>query len=218
MINPFEIIETINMIDKENLDIRTITMGISLRSCVNPDVDKACENIYKKITTYAKDLVKVGEDIENQYGETYKVARRLNNNYVMDVNKTGNVFIAYTLEGGSVKSGSYGVTQNLDAKVDLSLGFKPTYNNFKIDAVGLAQIRELSATLWAEYKACDSEDALEAFIASAKARIAESAAVGAHLDYDHGANEDGSEKACSGSCGSLQCSYAAWLKKMKITK
>lgn len=68
MINPFEIIETINMIDKENLDIRTITMGISLRSCVNPDVDKACENIYKKITTYAKDLVKVGEDIENQYG------------------------------------------------------------------------------------------------------------------------------------------------------
>lgn len=68
MINPFEIIETINMIDKENLDIRTITMGISLRSCVNPDVNKACENIYNKITTYAKDLVKVGEDIENQYG------------------------------------------------------------------------------------------------------------------------------------------------------
>lgn len=160
----------------------------------------------------------IDTDVENQYGETYKVARRLNNNYVMDVNKTGNVFIAYTLEGGSVKSGSYGVTQNLDAKVDLSLGFKPTYNNFKIDAAGLAQIRELSATLWAEYKACDSEDALEAFIASAKARIAESAAVGAHLDYDHGANEDGSEKACSGSCGSLQCSYAAWLKKMKITK
>lgn len=68
MINPFEIKETINMIDKENLDIRTITMGISLKSCVDPDVDKACEKIYNKITTYAKDLVKVGEEIEEQYG------------------------------------------------------------------------------------------------------------------------------------------------------
>lgn len=68
MINPFEILETINMIDRENLDIRTITMGISLKNCTDPDVDRACEKIYKKITTYAKDLVKVGEDIEEQFG------------------------------------------------------------------------------------------------------------------------------------------------------
>ncbi len=68
MINPFEILETINMIDRENLDIRTITMGISLKDCTDPDVDKACEKIYNKITTYAKDLVSVGEDIERQYG------------------------------------------------------------------------------------------------------------------------------------------------------
>lgn len=68
MINPFEIIETINMIDNENLDIRTITMGISLKSCAGPDIDKVCENVYNKITTYAKDLVKTGEDIEKQFG------------------------------------------------------------------------------------------------------------------------------------------------------
>ena len=68
MINPFEILETVNMIDRENLDIRTITMGISLKNCVDPDIDKACEKVYNKITTYAKDLVKVGQDIENQYG------------------------------------------------------------------------------------------------------------------------------------------------------
>lgn len=68
MINPFEILETINMIDKENLDIRTITMGISLKDCVDPDVDRACEKIYNKITGYAKDLVKTGEDIEEQMG------------------------------------------------------------------------------------------------------------------------------------------------------
>ena len=68
MINPFEILETVNMIEKENLDIRTITMGISLKSCVDPDIDKACEKVYNKITSYAKDLVKVGCDIEKQYG------------------------------------------------------------------------------------------------------------------------------------------------------
>ncbi len=68
MLNPFEILETINMIDKENLDIRTITMGISLKNCADPDVDKACEKVYNKITTYAKDLVKVGCEIEQQLG------------------------------------------------------------------------------------------------------------------------------------------------------
>lgn len=68
MINPFEIIETIDMIDKENLDIRTITMGISLKSCAGPDIDTVCEKVYNKITSYAKDLVKTGEDIEQQFG------------------------------------------------------------------------------------------------------------------------------------------------------
>ena len=58
MINPFEVIETIKMVDEENLDIRTITMGISLKSCAGPDVDTVCEKVYEKITTYAKDLVK----------------------------------------------------------------------------------------------------------------------------------------------------------------
>jgi len=68
MINPFEVLETINMIDRENLDIRTITMGISLKSCVDPDIDRACQKVYDKITSYAKNLVKVGNDIEAQYG------------------------------------------------------------------------------------------------------------------------------------------------------
>ncbi len=68
MINPFEIIETIEMIDKENLDIRTITMGISLKSCAGPDIETKCKKVYDKITSYAKDLVKTGEDIEQQFG------------------------------------------------------------------------------------------------------------------------------------------------------
>lgn len=68
MLNPFEILETINMIDNENLDIRTITMGISLKDCAGPDIDVVCDKIYTKITTFAKDLVAVGCDIEKQLG------------------------------------------------------------------------------------------------------------------------------------------------------
>lgn len=68
MIDTNDILETITMIQDENLDIRTITMGISLLDCIDCDIKKACEKVYKKITTCAKDLVRVGEDIEKEYG------------------------------------------------------------------------------------------------------------------------------------------------------
>ncbi|MBQ7960373.1 MAG: PFL family protein [Clostridia bacterium] len=68
MINSREIMETIKMIDDEHLDIRTITMGISLLDCIDSSAEKACEKIYEKITRLAKDLVKTGEDISRQYG------------------------------------------------------------------------------------------------------------------------------------------------------
>ena len=68
MINQFEANETIHMIENENLDIRTITMGISLFDCADSDIDKSCEKIYDKITKKAEKLVKTGEDIENEFG------------------------------------------------------------------------------------------------------------------------------------------------------
>ncbi len=68
MISRVEIQETNRMIAEANLDVRTITMGISLIDCADPDINKFNENIYKKITTYAKDLVKVGDEIAKQYG------------------------------------------------------------------------------------------------------------------------------------------------------
>ncbi len=67
-INPNEIVETIQMIRDEHLDIRTITMGISLLDCADSDPKIACQKIYDKITRYAKDLVKTGEDISRCYG------------------------------------------------------------------------------------------------------------------------------------------------------
>ncbi|MEE0898308.1 MAG: DUF711 family protein, partial [Acutalibacteraceae bacterium] len=68
MININDIMETINMISEENLDIRTVTMGISLLDCADSDAEKACQKIYDKITRLAGNLVKVGEDIEREFG------------------------------------------------------------------------------------------------------------------------------------------------------
>lgn len=68
MINPFEIMETVNMIREENLDIRTITMGISLIDCIGEDADIAAEKVYDKITKTAEHLVSCGEEIESEYG------------------------------------------------------------------------------------------------------------------------------------------------------
>ena len=68
MINLSDILETINMIKQENLDIRTITMGISLLDCADSDIDASCKKVYEKIVRLAGNLVKVGEDIEAEYG------------------------------------------------------------------------------------------------------------------------------------------------------
>ena len=68
MLNNNDILSTIKMIDQQHLDIRTITMGISLLDCCDPDPKRACEKIYEKITTSAANLVKTGEDIEAEFG------------------------------------------------------------------------------------------------------------------------------------------------------
>ena len=63
-----QIQETINMVEEEHLDIRTVTMGISLLDTIAGDPQQTAKNIYKKVTTYAKDLIKVAEQIEREYG------------------------------------------------------------------------------------------------------------------------------------------------------
>lgn len=68
MINRYEVNETNQMIEHENLDVRTITLGISLLDCIDSDLDRLNENIYRKITMVAKDLVATGEAIEREFG------------------------------------------------------------------------------------------------------------------------------------------------------
>ena len=68
MINLFEVNETNKMIEQENLDVRTITIGISLLDCIDANIDTLCQNIYHKITSVAEHLVETGENIEKKYG------------------------------------------------------------------------------------------------------------------------------------------------------
>ena len=68
MLNQKDILETQAMIEQQHLDIRTITMGISLLDCCDPDIKVCCEKIYNKITRLAKNLVSVGEEIEAEFG------------------------------------------------------------------------------------------------------------------------------------------------------
>ena len=68
MINIYEVAETNEMIEKEKLDVRTITLGISLMDCISSDLDELCNNIYNKIYDTAKDLVKTGDQISREFG------------------------------------------------------------------------------------------------------------------------------------------------------
>ena len=108
MLNTADILETINMIREENLDIRTITMGISLLDCVSEDENRLCEKIYDKITTKAADLVKTGCAIEKDYGIPI-VNKRVSVTPVSliggGISPEGYLKVAHTLERAAMEIG-----------------------------------------------------------------------------------------------------------------
>ena len=67
-ITPREVSETLSMVSEQNLDLRTITMGISLMGCADEDMDRLCDKVYEKITRTARHLVSTAEDLESEYG------------------------------------------------------------------------------------------------------------------------------------------------------
>ena len=101
MVNTKDILETINMIREENLDIRTITMGISLYDCVSEDENRLCEKIYDKITTSAENLVVTGQNIEKKYG-------------IPIVNKRVSVTPVSLVGGACSPDGYFKIAQTLD--------------------------------------------------------------------------------------------------------
>ena len=68
MFENFEILQTLEMFDRQHLDVRTITMGISLLDCADSSSARACDRIYEKIVSKAQNLVRTGEDISREYG------------------------------------------------------------------------------------------------------------------------------------------------------
>ncbi len=101
MVNTKDILETINMIREENLDIRTITMGISLYDCVSEDENRLCEKIYDKITKSAENLVVTGQNIEKKYG-------------IPIVNKRVSVTPVSLVGGACSPEGYFKIAQTLD--------------------------------------------------------------------------------------------------------
>ena len=108
MLNTQDILETIQMIRQENLDIRTITMGISLFDCVSDDADKLCDRIYDKITRSAENLVRTGESIEKDYGVPI-VNKRVSVTPVSliggNLSKDGFLKVAHTLQRAAETTG-----------------------------------------------------------------------------------------------------------------
>ncbi len=165
----------------------------------------------------------VDTGIENQYGEKIMAVERFEigeKKYMMDVNKTGNTFIAYPLVGESATLKGYGILQNQEARVSLDLGFTLDACGFETDIESLKAVRELSATILERYRNCSYGD-IETFIQNSKSQIAASDAVKAHVKCELGETaheKDGTVKGSSDRCGSLSCCYTAWLKENKIIK
>ncbi|MBQ3087453.1 MAG: PFL family protein [Clostridia bacterium] len=147
MLNSADILETISMIRQENLDIRTITMGISLLDCVSEDADRLCDKIYDKITRSAEHLVQTGIDIEKQYG-------------IPIVNKRVSV-TPISLVGGNISPEGYlKVAKTLDRAADtLGINFiggfsALVHKGFTVGANNLIQI--IPQALCETNKVCSS--------------------------------------------------------------
>ena len=161
---------------------------------------------------------------KDEFGNNYKVVRRLDNSYMMAPEKTGNTFITYQLESENViySLHDYGVAQNKDVRTSLTLGLSLAYEGspyVKLD--GIKALSALSAEIMKDYAAITDmaqfDDVKEGddvkfagFWTASLAKVAENAAVMELLPEGHDAN------TCGGVCGSLRCFHKAWLVKNGI--
>lgn len=163
---------------------------------------------------------------KDEFGNNYKVVRRIDNSYIMAPEKTGNTFITYQLESDNMVYNlhEYGVLQNKAVKTSLTLGFSLKYEGASyVDSDGMKALRELSSEIWADYLAITDLSQLDiyeadgvtlkadSFWAKSKEKFAENVAVSGLLpEAEHQAN------TCGGTCGGLRCYHKAWLNKNGI--
>ncbi len=169
----------------------------------------------------------------NQYGEKIMAVERFEvgeKKYMMDVNKTGNTFIAYPLIDEATNAKAEGILQNQEAKVDLTLGFTLDGLGFNVDMEKLEAVRKLSAEVLESYKNFtpnegESTEAfmnrVDKFVKNMGAQVNENADVKALVACQLGETaheKDGTVKDSEDRCHSLYCCYVAWLQENKIIK
>lgn len=142
-------------------------------SSFSADVRRSMEVItLLNTTSELRNILQYGvEDVHYILNDDGKV-ERLNNDYMLDIEKTGNVFMAYPEENMSLKAWEYGKLQNTDSVIDITLGFRPYFE--KIDPAIFAQLFELNAKFSDGIKACANADELRAYIPEAKKELLES--------------------------------------------
>ena len=152
---------------------------------------------------------------KNEDGDTYMKVVRLNNNYVMDENKTGNVFIAYPLQptGDGVAQiipsiRDYGIKHNQDLSLDLIIGFEIN-KDFRIDMEAMQTIRIASEEIWAKYEECADFAEFKTFYDDKLKQDPVKTALANMVAYNHGYT--GSvPKPCEEICGSFGCAFTKW--------
>ena len=161
----------------------------------------------------------------NDDGDTYMKVERLNNNYVIDENKTGNVFIAYPLQetGENVPQivpaiRDYGIQHNQDLQMDLTIGF--VFNaDFPIDMEAMQTIRIASEHVWEKYLECETYAEFYEYCLERNAYLSQShisSALNAMVDYNHGGTSE--ENPCEEVCGSFACAFSKWAITQGIMK
>lgn len=154
----------------------------------------------------------IESDVEDVNGDAYRLVRRLNDSYMMDLYKTGNALIATPLEGEDPEIREYGKTQNRDARIDLAMNFGLEYSGYRVDAVALQDLRALSEEIYTSIMNCSVAE-LDDTIAAANTKILGSAAYRTLMTSEAPKESEESPATCS-----FRYLYYMWMEKMGIYK
>lgn len=153
------------------------------------------------------------EQVDSE-GNPYKVVRRLNDNYLMDINKTGNVLIAYPTESEYGNLREYSKIQNRDAKISLSMGFSLKYNGMSVNVTAMNAARELSAELYEKMMACQTVEELNDFFTLARNEVMNNDSLKKMMDTTYFDENVDVEKYGEGD--GFNAIYNSWLIDNKI--
>lgn len=158
----------------------------------------------------------VDTDVKDNSGNECKVVRRLNESYMMDINKTGNVFIATPLEGQYPNINDYYKQQNLAAGRAYTLGFTYDAGGSQLNKKMMEHVRELSETLYAELMACNTVAEFDTFLGTAKTTVSSDEIVSVAKNSGYTKDSSSYDEEKYGEGVSFAAVYNEWLTKNKM--